>query len=234
MKTCLKCDTILEIENFHKRSRAKDGLAIWCKNCVAEYDKNRRIKLADELKERRKIYYWTNRERLIEKNKKYHQTEAGKASKARDYQNHKENYRRLAKIWDRTEKGKMYSKNKAHAKRLIKTLTPKAEWPTSKQWKEIININNRKCYYCDVKLSFTDRYSPAYCTIDHIVPLIPKIVTIGLTNFHPEPGKHSADNIVCSCLKCNISKSNLDLEEWFKTNKEKQDIFKKNLNKRVI
>lgn len=37
MKTCSKCGESKPHSEFHKRSRAKDGLAVWCKPCTSAY-----------------------------------------------------------------------------------------------------------------------------------------------------------------------------------------------------
>jgi hypothetical protein len=38
LKQCTNCQAYKEISNFHKYSKAQDGLKPWCKVCVKEYD----------------------------------------------------------------------------------------------------------------------------------------------------------------------------------------------------
>lgn len=38
-KMCTKCGVFKEISEFHKNSKSQDGLKLWCKACVKEYDK---------------------------------------------------------------------------------------------------------------------------------------------------------------------------------------------------
>jgi hypothetical protein len=37
-KLCTKCHAFKSVENFHKYSKSSDGLKMWCKLCVKEYD----------------------------------------------------------------------------------------------------------------------------------------------------------------------------------------------------
>jgi hypothetical protein len=48
VKTCKKCVKLLPIDNFHRKSSAKDRLSPWCKVCKSEYDKNRDRKLYNQ------------------------------------------------------------------------------------------------------------------------------------------------------------------------------------------
>lgn len=54
MKTCAKCKTEKENEDFHKNKKAKDGLASYCKSCTLESSRARdKDKLNARRRERR-------------------------------------------------------------------------------------------------------------------------------------------------------------------------------------
>lgn len=55
MKVCSRCKNKKELPEFRKRSKSPDGLSVWCKNCFAEYDRDRYKNGGDrERKERNK------------------------------------------------------------------------------------------------------------------------------------------------------------------------------------
>lgn len=41
MKRCSRCDTEKPLTDFRNNSKAKDGLAYWCRQCFREYDAER-------------------------------------------------------------------------------------------------------------------------------------------------------------------------------------------------
>jgi 5-methylcytosine-specific restriction endonuclease McrA len=63
VKRCPKCDTEKEASEFHRRARAKDGLAVRCKECVAAYDRSRYQASSAAAIERARIWQETNRDR---------------------------------------------------------------------------------------------------------------------------------------------------------------------------
>jgi hypothetical protein len=65
MKKCMKCGIIKSKFEFHKNKTKKEGLNIWCKSCVKEYDKNNYLTNIEEKKRVRKEYYLKNRKERI-------------------------------------------------------------------------------------------------------------------------------------------------------------------------
>lgn len=71
-KVCKKCGRELPISDFYTNSRAKDGLATYCKECSnelsVEYARKRRARKKEEAKEKERIEFekkykvYTNRE----------------------------------------------------------------------------------------------------------------------------------------------------------------------------
>lgn len=64
MKCCTKCYELFDNYMFSKHTRTKDGLAYWCKNCTAKYNKTR----AGELRPRLLKCLATSKESAIKRN----------------------------------------------------------------------------------------------------------------------------------------------------------------------
>lgn len=52
MKTCSRCNIDKTVDLFNRRSKAKDGLSVWCKQCFADYDRERYQTVDKERKDR--------------------------------------------------------------------------------------------------------------------------------------------------------------------------------------
>jgi 5-methylcytosine-specific restriction endonuclease McrA len=83
----------------------------------------------------------------------------------------------------------------SHAKRraLKYANTPVDELLTLAQWRDVLAQYNGHCAYCSKK---------AKLTLDHVIPL-------------SKGGKHSKDNVVPACGRCNSSKGARTSEERF-------------------
>lgn len=98
------------------------------------------------------------------------------------------------------EWGSVYKKNHPENRRLeverrraLKySNTPIDEMLTSTEWLAILAEANGHCTYCDKE---------ALLTLDHVIPL-------------SRGGKHSKDNVVPACQRCNSSKNARTPEEW--------------------
>ena len=49
LKECENCGEFLPFEGFHRDSRRPDGLNIWCKGCIAEYNRYRKVDIKTEI-----------------------------------------------------------------------------------------------------------------------------------------------------------------------------------------
>lgn len=49
-KKCTKCGKLKDISEFHQALKEKDGYFPWCKDCRADYDKNRMKELQRKAK----------------------------------------------------------------------------------------------------------------------------------------------------------------------------------------
>ena len=65
MKTCNKCNTDKEWEQFHKKANAKDGCQPTCKVCVSAEKKQYYLDNRDEKLAKRKKYYSENTDKCI-------------------------------------------------------------------------------------------------------------------------------------------------------------------------
>lgn len=66
---------------------------------------------------------------------------------------------------------------------------------SQEQRQRCFNFYGRKCYYCEEVLNGLNT------TVDHIIP-------------EAEGGTHDLDNLIPCCLKCNVDKKNMYLDEW--------------------
>lgn len=65
MKTCSRCGKDRELTEFRKNSKRPDGLAVWCRPCFAEYERERYQNGDRERKERNRAKsVQTNKEKL--------------------------------------------------------------------------------------------------------------------------------------------------------------------------
>lgn len=59
-KVCTKCNVGYPIAYFSKRKDGKDGLHIWCKRCLKEYQKQYHLRNYERINERHRQYYKEN------------------------------------------------------------------------------------------------------------------------------------------------------------------------------
>lgn len=67
MKTCRKCGVEKPTDLFYNRSSSSDGLANQCKECMAEYQRERYTKRVEYHREYNRKYYQTHDRRDIKK-----------------------------------------------------------------------------------------------------------------------------------------------------------------------
>lgn len=111
---------------------------------------------------------------------------------------HKEQIAVSYRTWVKAnpEKVRLYS-SKRRALELGNT--PISELLTEEQWQAKLTEYNHRCAYCGCKLGYAK--GDKHPTLDHVIPV-------------SRGGKHSASNVVPSCLHCNCSKNAKTPEEW--------------------
>ena len=70
-KKCSKCEVLKPLDEFHKNKDGKYGCRSTCKECEAEYDKQKYKKNKEKKKAYSKQYYQENREERLEWQKQY-------------------------------------------------------------------------------------------------------------------------------------------------------------------
>lgn len=170
-KTCTICSAIKNIDQFYKHNIGLYGVASWCKECSTA---------------RARKKYQENREREIERSKKYNKNNperlAANMRKCRERRpEHFKEYARRHTEENRDQYRIRWSrKNKVRKAAADKT----KDKLTLKQWREIKKAQNNKCYYCNVSCDLE---------LEHVMPL-------------SKGGEHSRKNVVGACQKCNAKK----------------------------
>ena len=120
---------------------------------------------------------------------KYAQSEKGKA-KVKLY-NQSDKAKLMRKAWSESEQGrlqrKVIARNRAHVKNITDDKTI-----STKSLAKLLKLQENKCYYCNCYLQYLQH---KYVHLDHYIPL-------------SKEGLHSIDNVVWSCARCNLIKSN--------------------------
>lgn len=125
-----------------------------------------------------------NKEKKEQYRKEYEEKNKEKIlERYREYHlKNKEKRNKQTREYFKTEKGIAIMKNSNHKRRIIK----KQGTATTEEIKHLIN-NIKNCYWCNSKI-IDNKYN-----LDHYVPL-------------SRGGKHTIDNLVISCEKCNKQK----------------------------
>jgi hypothetical protein len=221
MKLCCSCKTNLDEDNFCKNKNTEDKLSAQCKSCAKKYRDSHKFNYKSSSSEYRKQYRNKNKEHINElRRKNWSHEKCIKQNKARQLkesknpelkrnrlQKHKKYYRDNI---DRVKKyQKSYRKNNIDAI-LIRNRARQNNinsFDTIKQC-DIINLMkkyNNKCYYCGI-----DVERGLNLHLDHKIPL-------------SRSGPHILNNLVPSCINCNLQKGTKTAEEFLnlKTKEEK-------------
>jgi len=96
MKTCSKCKLELQLEQFSKAKKSKDGHRSQCKACINELSKKYYEENKEEISERTKKYREGNKDRISEWGKKYREENKEKISENQKkyYDENKENIKK--------------------------------------------------------------------------------------------------------------------------------------------
>jgi hypothetical protein len=70
MKTCTKCKIPKDILLFNKNGKNIDGHSNWCKQCMSDFCKQRRLVKFVEIKAYQKLHYAANKKNIIDRIKK--------------------------------------------------------------------------------------------------------------------------------------------------------------------
>lgn len=146
-KTCTKCKKLLNLLEFNKRKRAKDGLTFWCKKCNGEYSKKYNL----DHQKQRFLTYKKRQEVLKLDIKKLEKFRFKRAVYARKYR--KENPEYFRNIWS----------NKKHKRRALERNSFGTF--TSKEITNQLASQNNRCFYCKIEIKENSMHR------DHYIPL---------------------------------------------------------------
>jgi hypothetical protein len=178
VKLCRKCDTVKTLDCFGKHSGHSDGFQSVCKLCKSKTDKDYRDRNLEKSREKSRLYYQNNRERLIENTKKYALNNAEKVKKQ-----HRDYYQKNKSAWveyskQRAEIDPIYKAKISLRKLILKSLSGQSK---SKNTQQIIG-----CSFEEFVKHIESQFEPwmnwsnkgvyngqlnAGWDIDHIIPL---------------------------------------------------------------
>lgn len=203
IKVCTKCSIEKPLNEYHKDKKAKDGRMNICKKCKAKYDKKYVSENRDKVNERQRAFSRANVGRYAEYNKIYTEThrEHTLAYSREYYSKNKiqinKNSREHNAYSTPESRKKRYESDKANAKiRMHKYKARKKDLKatlTKAQWDSCVIYFNRECAYCGEDSNICQ---------EHVIPVF-------------SGGSYSSDNIVPACKRCNSSKCNRELEQWY-------------------
>ena len=213
-KTCTKCGIEKDISEFYKQKSGKHGYRAECKECIKQYTKDNREKIAL----RNKNYYINNKEvillqnkkwrsnnieKLVVYNKKYRAENREKLIKQKKEYNktHKEFYTKYHK-----EYGKGY-----YIKNIDKIKLQHKEWKQNNKDKVNLDYAKRRA----LKLKATPVLTKQELQdIELIYKLAQQLSNIGGTNYHVDHivplskgGLHHPDNLQVLTQRDNLCKS---------------------------
>lgn len=198
-KVCRMCKRTLEDTEFHKCKNGTNGLHSWCKECRSAYMKADDTK-GQERRERNRACKETESYRawVVEYDKtperrEKHRIDNRKPERLlqkREYRK-TEHYKQVSDAYWHSETGKQVKATVAHRRRArLKSLVSDL---TAVQWRMVLQLFDGKCAYCG---------SAEHIQQEHVIPV-------------SRGGGTTIGNIVPACRKCNISKGNKTVTEWF-------------------
>jgi 5-methylcytosine-specific restriction endonuclease McrA len=193
-KRCPQCDEIKPLTEFYKNTSRKDGLSVYCKQCVKENCNDYYLRNKEQCKDRLNRWRADNREYVRARDQKYRQDnpdiEFRKQKRYRE--RHKEQLYLKGKKY--REEHKDYFNNKNRERKL--TLLDVSDGTVTLEAEKILyEQQNGLCDYCGCSLEDSGKH------LDHIVPI-------------SRGGLHTITNVHWTCPTCNMSKGDRLEEEW--------------------
>ena len=238
MKTCTRCLIEKPASEFNKQSANKDGLSYRCRSCTKElyyekhehnketmrrrardqYEKRREYvaSTADRSRELSKVRYKKNREKILRTAKEKYRTEKYTASRLVYYQNNKQRIKQRNKEYAKNNPDKGRQKS---ARRRVREKENISYGPDAPTLKKLLERDGSSCYYCGCVLDLAPRtrggsVAKNAVEIDHKIPI-------------SRGGRHSLENTVLACRKCNGEKSAKTDEEYLKYKEIQKNIDEK-------
>lgn len=166
--------------------RGNGGFYSQCYQCVKEITKQYRINNRDKVIARKRKYHKDHKVEIDAYNKQYYQT-------------HKDEIQQRVKDWTKAnpeqarENGIIGIHDRRFRKEGLASDFTRSDW---KKCKEYFSEGGKtRCAYCGKPLE--------RATIDHVIPI-------------KSGGTNTVNNIVPSCLKCNSTKFDHPMSEWYR------------------
>lgn len=226
-KVCSKCheEKELNLDNFGKLSRSKDGFNGRCRACMKKYKSDYYSKNKEEINKKNRDYYHDNKERMKDSMSQYYQENKEEllSYQKQYYQNNKDKIKEYDKQYNLENKDKiltyhkMYRKSE-HGKEVVRRYNNSIEGKlknhnktnkrrirlinsentlTSEELDSNISYFNNRCAYCECLFSEDNKMH-----LEHIVPV-------------SKGGGTTKENIVPACATCNLSKGANFLGHWY-------------------
>ena len=184
----------------HKKKRNEEQREFFNNNkeLIASRDKTYRDNNKDKIAKRFKEYMKNNKEKVAKQRREYYKENKEEINRKNKIigkkwrENNKERINEKSKAYYATPKGKAVAR--AVHKRRKCAIKNTEMIVTSEELVDIVENANNVCYWCNKKIVGTEH-------IDHYIPLA-------------KGGKHSIDNMVVSCAKCNQSKGAKSPQEF--------------------
>ena len=163
-KECSKCNNIKPLEEFHKKKKGKYGVESKCKLCKKEYDKQRKLKNPEKIKEIHKNYREKNKEVILEKQRIYRdQNRESYNAYQKEYRKERRKNDSLFKLTD-------------NIRTLIGNSIRNRKYSKKSKIINILGCSIEELHKHLIK-TFEDRYGIEFCNkeyevhIDHVIPL---------------------------------------------------------------
>jgi 5-methylcytosine-specific restriction endonuclease McrA len=208
-KVCRRCAETKPLEDFNKRTSAKDGRASWCRECQRTYHAAWKIANPDKVKVNTRLYNERHKSQLLIKNatwraaNKERHKEMIRAWEARNPERvaaksvrYRKRHPERFKEWQdkRRDSGRRQIANLVRRGRVAAAIIPGAEVTAAKLAARFAYFG-WCCYYCGTALT-----ARTVCA-EHRIPL-------------SRGGPHCCANIVPSCASCNVRKANRTEREY--------------------
>ena len=244
-KTCTACNKTYPAtaEYFHRLQTGKFGLHSTCKSCRADKAKDRYLANRDDRIQQVKDYRESNKEKVAETKRRYREANKEsiaktlhdwytqnrervadyhrqyradneslvKSRKKKYYADNPDKRRAGVRRYSKTRKGKMVHRISESKRRARKRSLPNTF--TTEQWDYCLEYFNFTCPVCDNQLR--DLFGNVEPHADHWMPLSYE----GDDN----PGT-VAENMVCLCNTCNLSKGAKMPDAWLEENYSKSEV----------
>jgi hypothetical protein len=200
-KLCLDCNKDVNLSCFHKDKNRKDGLYVYCKECVSKQSSDYRSRNKEKLNLKNKENHLKNRDRNLAKQKLYNQ--AHKKEKAERDRKHREDNPGLnAK---KCKKYQQENKDKINAKKRVYI---KQKCEKDPAYKLARRLRSRLCKFVTGKLKAGSFVKDMGCSIVELKKYLESLFychpatleKMSWDNYGKGPGKWQIDHMEALCL----------------------------------